>query len=137
VIPGTANAFQVTATTTGTLTKLGIYLDPNSTAMTVVLGVYSDRGGNPGKLLTHATITTPINGAWNRIAVPAVAMKAGSVYWLVVLAPSGQGTIQFWDSGNGGPAIVSAQTTLTSLPTTWKSGERYPGSPPSAYGGSG
>ena len=71
------------------------------------------------------------------MAAPAVTVTAGSVYWLVVLAPSGHGTIQFWDSANGGPAIVSAQTTLTSLPATWQSGEQYPGSPPSAYGASG
>jgi hypothetical protein len=137
VIPGTANAFQVTAKATSTLNSLAIYLDPTSTATSVVLGVYSDHGNKPGTLLTQATITAPVNGAWNRVAAPAVTVTAGGVYWLVVLAPSGHGTIQFWDSTNGGPAIVSAQTTLTSLPTTWQSGARYTGSPPSAYGASG
>ena len=136
-IPGTANAFQVAAKTSGTITTLAVYLDRTSTATTVILGVYSDRGGSPGTLLTQGTIAAPVNGAWNRVAVPAVAVTAGSVYWLVVLAPSGHGTIQFWDTSGGGSAIVSAQTTLTSMPTTWQNGARYPGSPISAYGASG
>jgi hypothetical protein len=135
-IPGTANAFQLTATA-GTLTTLAIYLDRTNSATTVVLGVYSDSSGSPGTLLTQGAISAPTNGAWNRVAVPSVTLVAGSSYWLVVLGPSGGGTIQFWEKANGGAAIVSYQTTLTSLPTTWQSGERYPGSPPSVYGASG
>ncbi len=135
-IPGTANAFQVAAAA-GTLNTLAIYLDRSSTATRVVLGVYSDIGGNPGTLLTQGTISSPANGAWNRVAVPTVNVTAGSRYWLVLLAPSGGGTFQFWEQANGGVAIVSAQTTLTSLPSTWQSGERYQGSPPTAYGASG
>ena len=50
VVPGTANAFQVTAKATSTLNSLAIYLDPTSTATSVVLGVYSDHGGSPGTL---------------------------------------------------------------------------------------
>jgi hypothetical protein len=135
-IPGTANAFQLTATA-GTLNTLAIYLDQTNTATTVVLGVYSDNGGNPGTLLTQGRITAPTNGAWNRVAVPPITLVGGSRYWLVVLAPQGGGTVQFWDKANGGAAIVSYQTTLTSLPTSWQSGERYAGSPPSAYGSAG
>ncbi len=137
VIPGTANAFQVRATATGTIATLAVYLDRTSTATTVLLGVYSDRSGNPDALLTQGTIAAPVNGAWNRVAVPAVGVTAGSAYWLVVLAPNGGGTIQFWETANGGAAIVSAQTTLTGMPSGWQSGERYSGSPISAYGAPG
>jgi hypothetical protein len=137
VIPGTANAFQLTATAAGTITTLAIYLDPTSTATRAMLAVYSDSGGNPGALLTQGTISSPTAGAWNRVAVPAISVTAGSQYWLVVLAPSGGGTIQFRDTENGGAAIVSAQTTLTGMPGAWQSGERYPGSPISAYGSGG
>jgi hypothetical protein len=135
-IPGTANAFQLTATA-GTLNTLALYLDRTNTATTVVLGVYSDNGGAPGTLLTQGTITAPTNGAWNRVTVPPITLVAGGSYWLVVLAPQSGGTVQFWDKGSGGAAIVSYQTTLTSLPTNWQSGERYAGSPPSAYGSAG
>lgn len=135
-IPGTANAFQLTAAA-GTLSTLAIYLDRTNSATTVVLGVYSDSSGSPGTLLTQGAISSPINGAWNRVSVPGTPVTAGSTYWLVILAPQGGGTIRFWDKTNGGAAIVSYQTTLTSLPATWQSGERYPGSPPSAYGASG
>ena len=85
-IPGTANAFQVTATA-GTLNTLAIYLDRTNTATTVMVGVYSDSGGNPGALLTQGTITAPTSGTWNRVSVPPIAMIAGRSYWLVVLAP--------------------------------------------------
>jgi hypothetical protein len=135
-IPGTANAFQLTAAA-GTLNTLAIYLDRTNTATTVVLGVYSDNGGTPGTLLTQGTIIAPTNGAWNRVAVPPITLVAGRSYWLVVLAPQGGGTVQFWDKAIGGAAIVSNQTTLTSLPTSWQSGQRYPGSPPTAYGTAG
>ena len=137
VVPGTANAFQVTAAGAGTLNTVAIYLDRTNTATTIVLGMYSDNGGQPGTLLTQGTIAAPTSGAWNRVAVPPVTLAAGRSYWLVILAPQGKGTIQFRDSGTGGAAIVSYQTTLTSLPATWQSGERYPGSPPTAYGASG
>ena len=92
VVPGAANAFQVTAKATSTLNSLAIYLDPTSTATSVVLGVYSDHGNKPGTLLTQATITSPVNGAWNRVTAPAVTITAGSAYWLVILGPSGHGT---------------------------------------------
>ncbi len=135
-IPGTANAFQLTAAA-GTLTTLALYLDRTNTATTVVLGVYSDTGGAPGTLLTQGVISAATAGAWNRVTVPPLTLVGGRSYWLVVLAPQGGGTVQYWDTGSGGPAIVSNQTTLTSLPPSWQSGQRYPGSPPTAYGAAG
>lgn len=51
---GIAEAFQFTATASGTLNNLLIYLDPSSTATMAVVGVDSNtRGDSPGGLLTQ------------------------------------------------------------------------------------
>ena len=50
-----------------------------------------------------------------------------------MLGPAGGGTIQFRDGASGGKAQTSAQTNLTTLPSTWSPGITYPNAPMSAY----
>jgi hypothetical protein len=131
---GTAEAFQYTAIASGTADKLYIYLDSNNSASKVVVGLYTDNANNPGSLLGQVTITSPVAGAWNSLALPAGAsLTSGQKYWIAVLGPSGSGTVQFRDTGSGGKAQASAQTNLAALPATWSPGSNYGNSPMSAY----
>jgi len=134
--PGTANAFQYTALSSGTITSLAVYLDGTSTASTAIVGLYDDAGDGPGMLLTQGTLAAPVNGSWNTANVPQVAVTAGNTYWIAVMAPLNRGTIWYREVPNGGPAIVSANTGLSTLPQTWSSGQRYGASPLSAYAAS-
>jgi hypothetical protein len=131
---GTAEAFLYTAATSGTATRLFVYLDSTSTAGQVVVGLYSNAAGDvPGTLLGQAAIASPAKGAWNAVDIAPVGIAAGTKYWIAVLNPPGSGTIQFRDTASGGKAQSSAQTSLTALPTTWSPGQNWTGSPMSAY----
>jgi hypothetical protein len=86
----------------------------------MVAGLYADKGGTPGNLLVQGQLTHPVSG-WNTVAVPATNVSGGSVYWIAVLGPAGSGTLAFRDSGsNAIRSEESSQTTLTTLPATWK-----------------
>jgi hypothetical protein len=130
---GSAEAFQSTATTTGSMSKLSLYLDPSSTAAKVTVGLYTDTGTHPGTLLTTGSTTTPAAGAWNTITVPATAITAGTRYWIALLGTQ-SGTIRFRDTQGGCSAESSASSSLTALPATWAAGTRWADCPLSAYG---
>src|SRR4051794_3988591 len=57
---GTAEAFSTTATASGSVGSLSVYIDASSTASKVVIGLYANvTGSHPGALLTQGTITSP------------------------------------------------------------------------------
>jgi hypothetical protein len=131
---GKAEAFQYTATTSGTANKLSIYLDSASSATKVIVGVYTNTSGNnPGTLLAQATIASPVKGAWNTVTLPSISIAAGTPYWIAVLGPSGSGVVRFRDVATGGKAQTSSQGNLSALPATWTPGTTYANSPMSAY----
>src|ERR1700730_8728477 len=129
---GSAEAFQATATASGTVKVLSIYLDSSSTAATLVVGLYTDSGGHPGTLISQATTSPLTPGAWNNIPIPGAAVTSGTKYWLAILG-TGNGTLAFRD-GSGCTSENSLQTNLTALPSTWSSGAVYPSCPLSGYG---
>jgi len=129
---GSAEAFQATATASGTVKVLSIYLDSSSTAATLVVGLYTDSGGHPGTLISQATTSLLTPGAWNNIPIPGAAVTSGTKYWLAILG-TGNGTLAFRD-GSGCTSENSLQTNLTALPSTWSSGAVYPSCPLSGYG---
>jgi outer membrane protein assembly factor BamB len=130
---GHAEAFRVTATATGTLSSLAVYVDSSSTATSVVAGVYANSGSHPGTLLAQGTVASPVGGTWNTISLPPAAVVSGTTYWIALLGPVG--TFRFRDRycGCGTASETSAQTTLTTLPATWTSGASYADGPVSAY----
>jgi outer membrane protein assembly factor BamB len=130
---GRAEAFRTTATASGTLTQLTVYLDSTSSATKLTAGVYSDSNGRPGSLLGQGTINAPVKGAWNNLPIPGAQITSGATYWIAILSPSGSGTLQF-RTGSGGASETSSSSALTSLPGSWSTGIRYPDGPLSAYG---
>jgi hypothetical protein len=131
---GTAEAFVFTASSSGTVHSLSVYIDSSNTATQVLVGLYNNTASNtPGNLLTYGTISTPAKGAWNTVTVPNASVTSGVMYWIAVLGPVSAGTVQFRDVGSGGASQVSLQTNLASLPATWSPGTTYFNSPLSAY----
>ena len=131
---GTAEAFQTTATASGTLGTLSYYLDASNGATKVVVGIYADANGDPGALLTQGSSTQLTAGAWNTITVPQVSIASGTKYWIAILGGQG-GTVRFRDRRAGSCiSEASSQSTLAALPTTWGAGTRYTDCPLSAYG---
>jgi outer membrane protein assembly factor BamB len=128
---GTAEAFQATATATGTTTSMTFYLDATSSATQVAVGVYSDAGGHPGTLLTQASTSAPASGAWNTLSVPSASLTLGTNYWIAILGSNG--TVRFNDKSRGCSSETSLSTTLTALPATWSTGRTYTDCPISAY----
>jgi hypothetical protein len=132
---GSAEAFQATATGTGTVTKVSLYLDASSTTNSVIVGLYSNSGSSPSQLLARGSSTTVQPGAWNTITVPPVAVTAGTPYWIAILSPSGNtGSFIFRDANGPCVSKQSSSSALTDLPATWTTGATWPSCPVSAYG---
>jgi len=133
-VAGVAEAFRTTATASGTVTTLSVYVDAGSQATTLVAGLYAASGAHPGALLGQGTLAGPAGGAWNVVTVPGVAVTAGTDYWLAILSPSGSGTLRFRDRRGGMAAETSLSAGLGALPATWTTGAGYSDGPLSAYG---
>src|SRR6266478_5799244 len=130
---GTAEAFQVTASATGTVGGLTVYLDSLSSAKQLFVALYTNAGGNPGVLLTQGAITTLQAGAWNTVTVPSTNVASGTMYWIAILGTGG--TLYFRDSTQGGcSSVSSAQNNLGNLPSGWTTGSRWSSCRLSAYG---
>src|SRR5213592_2735502 len=72
-VDGKAEAFRTTASGTGTVSALQLYLSSSSSAATVSAGLYSDIGGHPGTLLARGSASARA-GDWN--AVPLASPVA-------------------------------------------------------------
>jgi outer membrane protein assembly factor BamB len=130
---GVAEAFQTTATTSGTADAVSVYLDANSSATQVIVGVYADNGsGHPGSLLTQVSKSQPTAGAWNTLTLPVASITQGKSYWVAILGASG--TVRFHDRSHGGcSSETNATTNLSALPSTWTTGNTYTDCPVSLY----
>ena len=130
---GVAEAFRTTAAASGQLSSLNVYVSGSSTAGSIIGGLYTDAGGTPGTLLAQGSAAAPAGG-WRSVPLPSpVAVSVGATYWIAVLAPPGSGTLVFRDVIGGGASETSAQSSMTSLPTAWRTGQSYPDGPISAY----
>jgi hypothetical protein len=119
---GTAEAFQSTATTSGQVGSVILFLDAGSNAAKVVVGIYSDSNGHPGTLLTQGSTTQLAAGTWNLVTVTSIQITSATQYWLTILGTQ-SGTLQFRDHASGSClSEASSQTTLTTLPNSWTTG---------------
>jgi O-glycosyl hydrolase len=130
---GEAEAFGYVAASSGTVSRLTLYLDQSNAAKQVVLGLYTDASGQPGHLLAQSTLTTTTGGQWNSLPIAPVEVTRGSLYWLAVLAPAGGNPVSLRDVANGASAQTSAATNLKELPATWSTGATWASSPAAFY----
>jgi O-glycosyl hydrolase len=132
--PGVAEAFEYSASASGSVNQLSIYLDSSSTATRVVVGLYENADSDhPTAVLTQGALNAPVIGAWNSVEVPVARVTAGTKYWIAVLTPPGAGQVVFRDTASGSRSQTSRQTDLDTLPTVWSIGERWATSEMSAY----
>jgi hypothetical protein len=136
--PGTAESFQYTATGSGPATGFHVFLDATNDAETVIVGVYTDAGGEPGRLISTGRSSSVTNGGWNAVPISPMTVEAGTRYWLAILGPRGDGVIRFRDlpDPEGGPTRLSAQHGLSArlgLPVTWRTGTEFGNAPASMY----
>jgi hypothetical protein len=129
---GIAEAFQVTATASGKIGAISIYLDASSTVTRLVAGVYADSAGRPGALLSQSATSQLNPGAWNDITIPGAVVASGTPYWIAILGTN-SGALLFRD-GSGCKSEISQQTNLTDLPSTWSSGTVWNSCPLSGFG---
>lgn len=121
---GMAEAFPVTASTSGQVNYLSLFLDASNSASTISVGLYTNYHGHPGTLLRQAVIAQPVAGTWNSVQIAGVQVTQGKRYWVAVLGLNGQ--IEFRDSNsNWCYSETSRQTALTSLPASWWPGSQY------------
>jgi hypothetical protein len=121
---GMAEAFPVTASSSGQVNYLSLYLDNSSSAGAISVGLYTNYYSRPKTLLSQAVITQPVAGRWNPVPIPAVQVMQGKRYWVALLGLNGQ--IEFRDANsNWCHSETSLQTSLTSLPSTWSTGSQY------------
>jgi chitodextrinase len=131
---GKAEAFRTTASGTGTVSALQLYLSSSSSAAKVSAGIYSDVGGHPGTLLAKGSATAHA-GDWNAVPLASpVTVAEGTIFWIAILSPAGAGTIVFRDQPGGGASETSLDSALTDLPNTWSNGTAWPDGPLSAFG---
>jgi hypothetical protein len=116
------------------MSRLHLYVDSSSAASQVVVGIYSNRNGDPGVLQEQSTITHVRAGSWNYVDVPAMPVTAAQRYWIAVLGPSRAGTIRFRDAVSGPGSETSAQHNLTALPAKWSTGKSWSTGTLSGYG---
>ena len=108
---GMAEAFPVTAPTTGQVSSLYVFLDRSNTAATAWVGLYTSWYRHPRTLLTQSIISKPLPGQWNAVAVPPVQVTQGTRYWIALLGLNGK--IQFRDSTSNYLQIQFRDRTVT------------------------
>jgi len=131
---GVAEAYQTTATASGNLATLSVYVDTGSAATSLVAGVYTNAAGHPGALLTQGTLNAPVAGAWNDVSLTSAPVASGTSYWIAILGRGG--TLKFRDRccGKGTAAETASTQGLSTLPGTWTTGSAFKDGPFSAYG---
>lgn len=128
---GQAEAFQLTASKTGSATALDIYLDTSSG---VIAGLYSSSSGHPATLLGSGSVSSNTAHSWTGVSISSVSVTAGASYWIAVLPHGSASKVQFKDVSSGSCGDeTSSQENLTALTSTWSTGETYDNCPISAY----
>ena len=134
---GTAEGYQMTATISGTLNSLSVYVDASTSATSLSVGMYSDSKGHPGTLLTSASTTNFQKAAWNALPVAPIGIVAGSKYWFSLLGTGGYMKFRQKQGAGGWVDELNSVTGLASLPAQWTSGTVYSGGALSSVYGSG
>ncbi len=112
-----ALAFSLVAARSGALRSLRIYLGARNSARRVLVGLYGDRRGRPGRSLGRATLRHSRSGAWNDVELSGRALRAHHRYWLVLLGPGA--TLRVRYASTRCRALVSRRSRLRALPRTW------------------
>jgi hypothetical protein len=134
-LAGLAEAFAFSASDSGDAQSISVYVDGDSSASGLDVGLYADNRGHPGDLLASGSDSDPTAGGWNDVTLDSnPTLSSGSTYWLAVLGTGGQLDFRdVADPGTGGCSENSQQSSLASLPPGWTTGATWPTCSLSAY----
>lgn len=128
---GTAEGYQYTATARGTAQLISVYL-LNAPPTDVRLGLYSNKGNSPGRLLASCAVSNGVANAWNGCQLSsAVPISRGTKYWIAILGANGP--VTFEDKNDGTSLWQDHNTTVAVLPNAWAPGGGGQGYKMSAY----
>jgi hypothetical protein len=128
---GRSEAFPFKNTSTGLASSVAVYLPSQNRAKLLVIGLYSARHGQPGRLVASGSLSALRVRAWNSVKIPATHVKPGT-YWVAVL--SERGTLYFRVRSHRSCGSTRARSsTVAALPSSWKGGSRANGCPISAH----
>ncbi len=129
---GQAQAFPMTASVSDVAGIAHIYIDQRNTASALIVGIYNDSGAHPHALQAVGSTSSVKLGAWNTVSIPPTTLVGGTTYWIAVLGQ--HGTLRYRDRYRGPcSSETSAQATLRTLSTSWKTGRVPSTCPASAY----
>jgi hypothetical protein len=128
---GRLSAFRFVASTSGTARTAHVYLSRSSHARSVVVALYANRAGHPGRLLASGEIVRPRPG-WRRVGLPGPSVKRGTTYWLALLG-SGGTLADRVRTGRRCGSEVAAQKGLHRAPAEWRTGATRAGCSVSAF----
>ena len=118
---GSLEAFRFVNRTTGSASRISLFLDSRTLATRLIVALYSDRLGHPGSRLTPGSIASPHVGGWNPLAIRPAAVTRGKAYWIAVL---GKGGPLSFRAARGGRCLAGApaRRALSSMPSRWSQG---------------
>jgi Right handed beta helix region len=129
---GRAEAFRLRARATAAVEQVLVYVDRRGTARALVVGLYSNARGHPGRLLSTGTASSLRARTWNVVSISQRRLLSGRKYWLAVLGTGG--TLRYRYARHGRcPSETSAQGHLRRLQRTWRTGRIRSRCPISAY----
>jgi hypothetical protein len=129
---GKAIAFRFWARTGGRVRSVTVYVGPHSMTRKLVVGLYSDRRGHPGSLLTSGSLRLLIRRAWNVVAVHQAVVTSRRFYWIAVLGRGGALNLRL-RAKRRCTTESSEVNHVKKLPRRWRTRARFKACPISAY----
>jgi len=123
---GVAEATRFTATASGPVTSLSIYLDASNQATSFALGLYGDGGAAPGSLLAQGSRSSAQNSAWNTVAISPTTVTSGTEYWIARLGTAAGSLVTRVNPAASNADRVDTRGGLGSLPATFSPGGSFP-----------
>jgi hypothetical protein len=125
-----AQAFRYRAVASGAVRQAEVYLDAGSRATRLVVGLYSNQRGMPGRLLASGSLSSPRSAAWNEVRLSAGVLRAGRRYWIALLGTGGD--LSYRDASHGATSYATGYG-LRSMPERFRSQTRWSAGPASVY----
>ena len=129
-VSGIAEAFPVLNGATGSIASVMVYVDSRSSARALMVGLYTNDQGHPGRRMTSGALLRPRPGKWNVVNVKRTTVAGGREYWLALLGKGGK--LRFRDRANCTSQTYAARG-MNSMPATWQHGRRMRGCQLSAF----
>lgn len=119
-----AEAFRFVEQMTGTAQGITVFVPAHSTAKSLAVGLYSDRGGDPGSLLASNSKSIPDAGGWVTVPIKNTPLQKSTTYWTAVLGKGGRLDTRNRESASC-MGTTEAKRDLSALPQSWGRGFRF------------